>query len=145
MKVLFIEDYALAAALVRDSLQRKAPDIELEIVSSIESALQRLGMPAQKDSHSRRGISAPMNFDAVLTDLNLPDGSGLEILQRLRVQGASLPVIILTGSVSDAIVKEALDAGASAVFDKQSNYLQLLPEALADAVLTASRTVTFLN
>ena len=145
MKVLFIEDYALAAALVRDSLQRKAPDIELEIVSSIESALQRLGMPVQKDSHSRRGTSAPMNFDAVLTDLNLPDGSGLEILQRLRVQGASLPVIILTGSVSDAIVKEALDAGASAVFDKQSNYLRLLPEALANAVLTASRNATFLN
>ncbi len=50
--------------------------------------------------------------DAVLLDLNLPQGDGLAILRELRKRDADTPVLIMTArdSVDDAI--EGLDSGA---------------------------------
>lgn len=51
-------------------------------------------------------------FDALVLDLMLPDGSGLDLLASLRRRGAVLPVLLLTArdTVSDRI--NGLDAGA---------------------------------
>jgi two-component system, OmpR family, response regulator len=52
------------------------------------------------------------SFDAVLLDLNLPDGSGLVALREARHRGDKTPVIVLTARnrVEERI--EGLDAGA---------------------------------
>jgi len=51
-------------------------------------------------------------FDAVVLDLMLPDGSGLDILETLRQRQSKVPVLLLTArdSVPDRIA--GLDAGA---------------------------------
>ncbi|WP_028168871.1 response regulator [Bradyrhizobium elkanii] len=51
-------------------------------------------------------------FDAVVLDLMLPDGSGLDLLTSLRAKGHRIPVLLLTAldEVSDRI--KGLDAGA---------------------------------
>ncbi|MBA2965285.1 MULTISPECIES: sigma 54-interacting transcriptional regulator [Ramlibacter] len=51
-------------------------------------------------------------FDAVITDMRLPDGQGLELLQRMLVQQRSERCIVMTayGSAENAV--EALKAGA---------------------------------
>jgi FixJ family two-component response regulator/AraC-like DNA-binding protein len=36
-------------------------------------------------------------FDGLVLDLNLPDGSGLDLLQTLRAEGVSTPVLVVTG------------------------------------------------
>lgn len=52
------------------------------------------------------------SFDALVLDLMLPDGSGLDVLAALRERGIAVPVLLLTArdAVSDRIV--GLDAGA---------------------------------
>jgi DNA-binding response OmpR family regulator len=52
-------------------------------------------------------------FDAIILDINLPDGDGCDFCVRLRRQGCKTPVIMLTGSSSDADVVRGLDAGAN--------------------------------
>jgi two-component system, OmpR family, response regulator QseB len=51
-------------------------------------------------------------FDAVLLDLSLPDGSGFELLRRWRASGEAVPIIIITarGQVHDRL--KGLDGGA---------------------------------
>ena len=51
-------------------------------------------------------------YDAIVLDLALPDRNGLSVLQALRNQGRSTPVIVLTGSNDSASTVRALDTGA---------------------------------
>lgn len=55
---------------------------------------------------------APSDWDAILLDLGLPDGSGLDLLQELREAGSRVPVVVLTARVRGPDKVKALDLGA---------------------------------
>ncbi len=57
--------------------------------------------------------AAPERFAALLLDLGLPDGSGLELLRELRARGHSVPVIVQTGEGRLDRAVEAMRAGAT--------------------------------
>jgi len=50
--------------------------------------------------------------DAILLDVRLPDGDGLELCRRLRRTGVTTPIIILSGVGDTADKVRGLDAGA---------------------------------
>lgn len=52
------------------------------------------------------------DYDAIVLDLGLPDRNGLTVLQALRKDGRTTPVIVLTGANDSATTVRALDAGA---------------------------------
>lgn len=52
------------------------------------------------------------------TDLRMPGFDGLELLRQAKRIDPSVPVLVLTGYVSEASVREALRAGASAYLAK---------------------------
>jgi len=58
------------------------------------------------------------SFDVVVSDLRLPDGDGLTILQELRKAGADTPVVIMTayGEVDSYLA--AMNAGATEYLSK---------------------------
>ncbi|HEB79389.1 MAG TPA: response regulator transcription factor, partial [Rhodospirillales bacterium] len=53
-----------------------------------------------------------VDYDAVILDLCLPDGDGLDLLRTSRNRGNSVPVLILTGSDSVEERIKGLDCGA---------------------------------
>lgn len=63
---------------------------------------------------------AEQSFDLVITDLNMPEVNGLELLRQMRMHERyrSIPVIILTGSVQDHDQVRAHEAGAIAFLTK---------------------------
>jgi two-component system response regulator FixJ len=54
----------------------------------------------------------------VLTDLQMPQMSGLELLGRLREAGMALPVIVMTGRAERRMAEEAVRQGAAAFVHK---------------------------
>jgi DNA-binding response OmpR family regulator len=52
------------------------------------------------------------DYDAIILDLGLPDRNGLTVLQALRREGRTTPVIVLTATNDSASTVRALDAGA---------------------------------
>ena len=64
-----------------------------------------------------RGVLADPRtpVDAVLLDLHLPDGSGLDLLRDLRGAAAtrSLPIIVLTAEGEDRVLDEAEQLGSA--------------------------------
>ncbi len=57
-------------------------------------------------------------FAAILTDLKLPDGSGLDVLAAARQAAPTAPVIVLTGFGSVATAVEAMKQGAYDFLEK---------------------------
>jgi len=58
------------------------------------------------------------SYDVVISDLRLPDGDGLSILQELRQAGSDTPLVILTayGEVDSYLA--AMNAGATEYLNK---------------------------
>ena len=54
----------------------------------------------------------------VILDINLNDGSGIELRQGLKAAGVSVPVIYMTGNDDPAVRKAALDSGCIAFLAK---------------------------
>ena len=67
--------------------------------------------------------------DVVVTDLQMPEMDGLELVQRLRSERPALPVILMTAHGSEEIAVRALQAGAASYVPKHN-----LARDLADTV-----------
>jgi two-component system response regulator HydG len=64
--------------------------------------------------------------DAVLLDVHLPDGSGLDVLEHLRQGGAATPAIVMTANDSLAVRRRAEQLGVAAFLTKPVQPLELL-------------------
>lgn len=58
--------------------------------------------------------------DAVIVDLNLPDGSGLDVVQWIRKHSQQMAIVILTMSEEDIHLLAAMRAGASSYVKKSA-------------------------
>lgn len=65
-------------------------------------------------------------FDLLLTDVALPDGSGLDVLRTVRDAGWPLAVVIITGYGDPDAAASAIQAGANDYLVKRSDYLERL-------------------
>ncbi|MDN4984096.1 response regulator [Bradyrhizobium arachidis] len=63
----------------------------------------------------------PDRFDCLITDVSMPGRSGLELQERLRELGSTMPVIVITADVSPATHARALSGGALACLTKPVN------------------------
>ncbi|KAB8189492.1 response regulator [Lysobacter maris] len=73
---------------------------------------------------------AVADFDMIITDLHMPDISGLDLLRQLRVMqagsGALTPVVILSADVTPESIRACEEAGARAFLSKPAATARLL-------------------
>jgi FixJ family two-component response regulator len=62
----------------------------------------------------------------VVLDINLNDGSGIELRRRLNANGVSVPVIYITGNEDPAVRKAALASGCIAFLTKPFSVQSLI-------------------
>lgn len=98
-RILLVEDEETDAALVTLHLRRLPAAQRPEVVraSTLGEALRHLETGA---------------FDCVLLDLGLPDGQGLENVQRIRAAAADAAIVVLTGNDDSKMASAALRCGA---------------------------------
>lgn len=90
-------------------------DDDIQMQSALEAALRRKGYSVETACDGFEASRKLENLDvaAVLTDLRMPGMDGFQLLQHIRENNPTLPVIVLSayGSVPDAV--EAMKAGAT--------------------------------
>ncbi|WP_090594909.1 response regulator transcription factor [Pelagibacterium luteolum] len=106
-----------------------------DVGEAVVHAFERMGH-AVDWQRTRRGSEdalAVQEYALIVLDINLPDGSGFDILSALRERGAATPVLVLTARalVDDRV--DALDTGADDYLVKPFDFREL--EARARALL----------
>lgn len=90
-------------------------------------------------SAARAALKRP-GWDLVLLDINLPDCSGLDLLQEIHESKPRVPVIVLSAYAEQEFALHAFRLGASAYLNKQRASDELL--AAVNRVLAGGRYVT---
>ncbi|HIE99060.1 MAG TPA: response regulator [Planctomycetes bacterium] len=120
-KILVVDDSAFDRRLAISILE-KSPELIVAEAGDGQEALRML---------------ADQSFDLVLTDLNMPVMSGLELIQKLQKTHSDLPSIVMTAYGSEATAMYALQAGAYGYVPKHH-----LQEELAAVVAHVLSTTT---
>lgn len=64
--------------------------------------------------------------ELLVLDLGLPGASGLEVIRQLRQAGAHMHILVFSSHHDSAIVREALEAGATGMVEKSAPFETLL-------------------
>lgn len=102
-------------------------DDEASLLNSMKLQLCRAG----HDCHTAETLSAGMDSferlepELAIVDIRLPDGNGLDLVRRIRSEGHSFPIIVLTafGSIPNAV--SAMREGANDYLEKPVDLNQL--------------------
>jgi CheY-like chemotaxis protein len=86
--------------------------------------------PALQVSTGREALTSLEGVDIVLLDQQLPDTSGLDVLDAIRARPAPPAVILVTGHGNESLVASALRRGADDYLAKDSALTELLPQIL---------------
>jgi len=101
---------------------------ERRLCETITAGLGRAGFTVDAVESIRDACAATQSivYDALILDLGLPDGDGLDLLNFLRRKGKSLPVLILTAkdAIEDRV--SGLDQGADDYLVKPFAFVELV-------------------
>ena len=78
---------------------------------------------------SAQAFRSHTDFDraaCIILDINLSDGSGIELRHRLKAEGVSVPVIYMTGNDDPAVRDAALASGCIAFLTKPFSAQELI-------------------
>ena len=93
-KILLLEDDITLGSGIRLALQ--SPSVQITLYRTLAQS---------------RGAVADNSYDLLILDVNLPDGSGLQLLEQVR-KTSHVPVILLTANDLEMDVVTGLEAGA---------------------------------
>ncbi len=98
IRVLLVEDNPGDVCLIREMLaEANETDFALEEAARLSVAHDRLNRE---------------DVDLVLLDLSLPDSSGLETFQKIRIHVPSVPIVVLSGLNDETLAVKAVQSGA---------------------------------
>ena len=103
----------------------------LRVVLDMQPDIKVVGMAFTGDEGLQAALE--MQPDVLLVDYHMPGKTGLEVIKELRAEGRETTVVVLTADTDEAIMAEAIEAGAAGYITKQ----QALNEVV-QAVRTAS-------
>ncbi|TXT55693.1 MAG: putative Histidine kinase [Candidatus Thorarchaeota archaeon] len=123
-KVLFIDDDE-STCIIAEKFLAKLTGMDIITVSSSSEALQLFSMD---------------EFDAIISDFEMPEHNGLDVLDFVRKHDSEIPFILFTGKSREDVAIEALNRGATRYIkkdaDPQSMYSELAHSIQSSILLT---------
>jgi len=117
-----------APAPVKRSLRLSCIDDDEQILETMQICLGHLGHEVKVASGGKRGIevfctailkSEP--YDAVITDMSMPDVNGCEVAQAIKAESPKTPIVLLSGAAGTPKESEVPPASVDAVVNKPAS------------------------
>ena len=118
--ILVVDDEPDVEVLFRQQFRRdiRAGRFVMEFAPSGQAALQRIG--------DAEGVSLILIL--ILSDINMPGMSGLELLPKAKALRPDVPVIMITAYGDEETKRRALNGGAEALLTKPIDFVALVNE-----------------
>ena len=115
--ILVVDDEPDVADLFRQQFRKELRDsrFAMEFALSAADALERVH-------------AAEAKLVLILSDINMPGMSGLDMLPRARQARPDVPVIMITAYGDDETRRKAVEAGAAGLFTKPIDFPELRGE-----------------
>jgi len=110
MKVLIVDDHAVVRHGLKSAIQSQGYEVVAE-AGSINEA---------------QAFMAQTNPDAIIVDINLPDGSGFDLVAWSRRVSPTTAIVVLTLNEGADYVRAARSAGANAFIVKNAPLTELI-------------------
>ncbi|HEY0870285.1 MAG TPA: response regulator transcription factor [Acidothermaceae bacterium] len=106
---------------------------DVSISEPLARALRREGYDVEVKSEGTAVLQRVLSggVDLVVLDLGLPTMDGLEVCRRMRAEGRSVPVLVLTARAEEVDLVVGLDAGADDYVTKPFRLAELLARVRA--------------
>lgn len=110
-------------------------DDEPELRRMLRRALMRTGFEVVDAANGRLAMEllGRYAFEAVVSDVRMPDMDGVELLARVHAEAPLVPVVLMSGSCGLENAAALRDCGAFAFLDKPVQ-LETLRRAASDAI-----------
>jgi DNA-binding NarL/FixJ family response regulator len=111
LKILIADDHTIVREGLKQILTEMSEAVRTEDACNGQEVLEKV-----EKNH----------FDLLLLDISMPGRSGLEVLQQLKKERPSLPVLVLSMYSEEHYAVRALKSGASGYLTKESTPLELI-------------------
>ena len=110
MRVLIVDDHAVVRHGLKTAIETHGYEV-VAVAGSINEA---------------KAFMAQTNPDAIIVDINLPDGSGFDVVSWARKVSPTIAIVVLTLNDGEDYVRAAKSAGANAFVVKNAPISDLL-------------------
>src|SRR6185369_1903376 len=115
LQILIVEDDEVDRMIIKRALKTSGINVEVSFA---------------EDHESGKAATQNKNYDCIFLDYNLPDGTGIDLLNAIRLSGNNSPIIIVTSHGDEKVAVEAMKSGAADYIPKSL----LSPEGLAQSL-----------
>jgi two-component system CheB/CheR fusion protein len=124
LRILLVEDHGVTAKMMRWVLTEEGHDVKTagDVAAALELAEQH-------------------EFDLLVSDLGLPDGSGHDLMRQLRQRGHQFPGIALSGYGQEEDIRRSYEAGFISHLTKPASRERLLEAAASVAAKITSQSL----
>jgi two-component system, NarL family, invasion response regulator UvrY len=125
LRILIADDHAIVRKGLRQILSEHYPTAEIEEADDAESTILKV-------------LSG--KWDVVISDMNMPGRSGLDVLHQIKQTNPKLPILIMSMYSEDQYALRVLKAGASGYLSKETIHDDIIKAI--EAVLTGRKFIT---
>jgi len=111
IKIMFVDDEEMIADMVKESLEDE--DLVIDVFTSPKLAIKVFNENTEY-------------YDLIVTDLTMPEISGLELIKNLKKKRADVPIILSTGSLDETLETKAREIGITKIIKKPFSFKKLL-------------------
>lgn len=105
MKILIIDDHPLYIRGIQILITEMQPEVQLASAKSLQQAIWQLSQ---------------QRFDLLLLDIHLPDASGVQALNSLKMQHEA-PIVVISADDGPQQIIDCIEAGAAGYIPKQTD------------------------
>lgn len=116
MRILVVDDDAMAGEMTAAVLEGEGHQITLA-----ENGVDAVGI-----------LNTDLEIDMVISDMNMPMVSGIDLFRELRAQNWTKPFILLTGDEPEGLLKQ--EPGLDGCLLKDFSLDETLPQMMAEVL-----------